>query len=336
MCRLRGLRRERAFTVIELLVVIAIIAVLIGLFLPAVQAAREAARRVQCQNNLKQIGLAMHVYHDVWLSFPPAYLAPHAFSPNRPVTDFEIGSGWAWGTLILPYLEQRPIYDAANFDFSYGSADGTNSQGILGLSVNRTVMRTSLAAFLCPSDGSGEGPIDLGFRSAHVFGSPGQYIASTGWMDSSQYQIEGTGVLYPNSRVALGDVSDGTSATFMIGERSRNLADAAWSGVLWSYSSPAPLCTKRGWPVNSCVGVMFLLMGRTGPRSDIVSGSVPAGNTPNYPGAGPDCFWSRHPGGCQFQLCDGSVRFIKETVAPRIFQALATRGGGEIVGAEQY
>jgi len=98
---------------------------------------------------------------------------------------------------------------------------------------------------------------------------------------------------------------------------------------------PAPLCTKRGWPVGSCVGLMFLLMGRTGPSSDIVSGGIPGGNTPNHPGAGADGFWSRHPGGCQFLLCDGSVRFMKETLAPQVFQALATRAGGEIIGADQ-
>ena len=190
--------------------------------------------------------------------------------------------------------------------------------------------------FLCPSGGGGEGPIDLGLGSTHVAGSPGQYIASAGWMDSSQSPIKGTGVLYPNSRVAIGDVSDGTSATLMIGERSRNLADATWSGVFGSHSTPAPLCTKAGWPVESCVGLMFLLMGRTGPSSDIVSGSIPGGNTPNYPGAGADGFWSRHPGGCEFLLCDGSVRFMKETLAPQVFRALASRAGGEVIGADQY
>jgi prepilin-type N-terminal cleavage/methylation domain-containing protein len=174
--------RRRAFTLIELLVVIAIIAVLIGLLLPAVQ----AARRLQRQNNLMQIGMAMHGYHDVWLSFPPAYLAPYATSPNRPSNDFEIGSGWAWGSLILPCLGQKPVHDAANFDFSFGGADGENPVGILGLNVNRTVMRTSLSMFRCPSDGGGEGPIDLG-SSALVFGSPGQYIALAGWMNSSEY-----------------------------------------------------------------------------------------------------------------------------------------------------
>ncbi len=328
--------RRRGFTLIELLVVIAIIAVLIGLLLPAVQAAREAARRARCANNLKQIGLAMHGYHDAWHSFPPAYLTSYAPRPLRPVTDLELGPGWAWGTLILPYAEQRPVYDAANFNFSFGSADSTDPRGLLGLSVNRTVMRTSIAMFLCPSAEGGEGPLELGYDSGTVMGSPGQYIASAGWMDSSQSPIKGTGVLYPNSRVAIGDVSDGTSATLMIGERSRNLADAVWSGVFGSHSTPIPLCTKVGWPVKSCVGLMFLLMGRTGPSSDILSGGIPGGYSLNYQGAGADGFASLHPGGCQFLLCDGSVRFMKETLAPQVFRALASRAGGEVIGADQY
>jgi prepilin-type processing-associated H-X9-DG protein len=314
---------------IELLVVIAIIAIVIALLLPAVQAAREAARRLQCQNHLKQIGLAMHAYHDVWQAFPPAYLTGPV--PAGPGLD----SGWAWGTLILPYLEQRPVYDAANFDFNFGSANTEDSHGFLGLLANRTVMRTSISTFLCPSAEGGEGPLSLGYDSGTVIGAPGQYIASAGWMDSSVLPITGTGVFYPNSRVSIGDVSDGASATVMIGERSRNLTDVAWSGIL-GLAPQLPLCTKQGWPVKSCVGIVFLLMGRTGPASDIVSGSIPGGNTPNDPAAGADGFWSRHPGGCQFLLCDGSVRFTKETLAPQVFRALASRAGGEVIGADQY
>ena len=325
MSRLRGSRGARGFTLIELLVVITIIAILTALLLPAVQAAREAARRARCSNNLKQIGLALHGYHDAWQAFPPAYLA-------RTVSGPEFGPGWAWGTLVLPYLEQRPVYDAANFYLGFGEV----SDPLLGLVENGTVRRISLSTFLCPSAGGGEGPIDLGPGSAHVAGAPGQYIGSAGWLDSSRSPLEGTGVLYPNSRVAIGDVSDGTSATLMIGERSRNLADAAWTGAFGSHSAPAPLCTKAGWPVGSCVGLMFLLMGRTGPSSDVISGSIPGGNTPNSSRAGADGFWSRHPDGCKFLLCDGSVRSLKATLAPQVFRALGSRAGGEVIGAAQY
>jgi prepilin-type N-terminal cleavage/methylation domain-containing protein len=326
LCRSRG---ERAFTLIELLVVIAIIVVLIGLLLPAVQAAREAAHRIQCQNNMKQIGLALHGYHDAWLSFPPAYL-------TRRVTGLELGPGWAWGTLILPYLEERPLYNSANFAVSYGNPDITDAAGLLGLSVNATARRVGISVFLCPSGGGGEGPLNLGPGSGRVDGTAGQYIASAAWIDSSLSPVQGTGLFYPNSRVSVADIGDGTSGTLMVGERSRNLADATWSGVYGSRSVPGPLCTKQGWPVQSCVGMMFLLMGRSGPSSDIVSGSIPGGNTPNAPGAGADGFASLHPGGCQFLLGDGSVRFIKETVAPLVFQALATRAGGEVLGTDQY
>jgi prepilin-type processing-associated H-X9-DG protein len=226
------------------------------------------------------------------------------------------------------------LYDAANFQLGFGEV--SSPPGYPGLFENGTARRISVSTFLCPSAGGGEGPIDLGAGSSHVASSPGQYVASAGWMDFSGSPIEGTGVLYPNSRVAIADVRDGTSATLMIGERSRNLADAAWPGVFGSHSDPAPLCTKPGWPARSCVGLMFLLMGRTGPSSDIISGSIPGGSTPNDPGAGADGFWSRHPGGCQFLLCDGSVQFLKETLAPRVFRALATRAGGEVVGSDAF
>jgi prepilin-type N-terminal cleavage/methylation domain-containing protein len=329
MSRSRGSRGTDGFTLIELVVVIAIIAMLATLLLPAVQAAREAARRSQCANNLKQIGVALHGYHEVWETFPPAYLA-------QPLTGLELTAGWGWGALILPHLEQRPLYDAANFDLGFGEVQVDRPDFPGGLFANNTVRRISISTFLCPSAGGGDGPIDLGYNSSHLAESPGHYVASAGWMDSSRTPIQASGVLYPNSRVGLRDIIDGTSETLMIGERSRNVADAAWPGVFGAYSEPGPLCTKRGWAVESCVGMMFLLMGRSGPSSDIVGGSVPGGNTPNSPGAGADGFASLHPGGCQFLLGDGSVRLIKESVAPATFQALATRAGGEILGSDRY
>jgi prepilin-type processing-associated H-X9-DG protein len=166
--------------------------------------------------------------------------------------------------------------------------------------------------------------------------APAQYIASAGWIDSTHIdarrQIPGSGVFFPNGHVAIGEITDGTSATFLVGERSRNVADALWSII----GAKISLCTKENWPVQSCVSDIFLVLGRTGPSSDIIEGAIPQGSTPNAPGAGADGFWSRHPGGCSFLFGDGSVRFIKETVTAGVFQALASRTGSEVLGAESY
>lgn len=331
MDRHRRKKLGRGFTFIELLVVIGIIAILVALLIPAVQSTREAARRMECRNNLKQIGLALHGYHDTVQCFPPGYLTTDSLYPNRRLTGLNPGAGWAWGAFILPYMEHRSLYEAANFDFSFGSAYTDDTRGFLGFFANKTVMRASVSIFLCPSGGGSEGPLDFGCSGTHVANAPGQYVASAGWMDTSQPPIQGTGLLYPDSRVRIAEVVDGTSSTLMIGERSRNLADAAWPGVLGLDYTPPPLCTKRSWPVESCVGLMFLLMGRSGPSSDILGGTIIEGNAMNRQ-AGADGFASLHPGGCLFLFADGSVHFVKETQAPRIFQALSSRNGGEVFG----
>ena len=306
--------KSRGFTLIELLVVIAIISVLIALLLPAVQAAREAARRAFCTNNLKQIGLAMHNYHTSLDTFPPGYVTlTQTTQPNSP----ETGPGWAWGTMILNHLEQASLFNSVNFSLPI-----TDPAAM-------TVRTIVLNAYLCPSS-VGAGPVILSNAGGTVLVSdlsPGQYVASAGQLEVVEFPASNNGVFYRNSRNGLRDIADGSSQTLMAGERSRNLADATWVGVI----PTARVCTKPTWAVQDCETANVMVLGHTGPSPNQRWVDVP-----NYRGAGSDDFWSLHPGGCNFLFCDGSVRFVKETVSPRVFSFLSTRAGGEVISADEF
>jgi prepilin-type N-terminal cleavage/methylation domain-containing protein/prepilin-type processing-associated H-X9-DG protein len=309
-------RPRRAFTLIELLVVITIIAVLIGLLLPAVQAARAAARRAQCTNNLKQIGLAMHNYHTAQDTFPPGYLSN---TLNNQASGQETGPGWGWGTLLLNNLEQAPLYGSVNFSLSVADPG------------SRTVRGSSLSVFLCPSNTGGSGgPLTLKDGSGNVVVNdlaPGQYVAVAGQLEPEEYPAQNNGVFYRASRIGVRDIIDGTSATLMVGERSQNVADATWVGMV----PLAQACTNPRWPYQDCETSNVLILGHTGPSPDEQWVDVP-----NNPKSGADDFHSLHPGGCNFLFCDGSVRFLKETINPQVFSYLATRAGGEVVSADQF
>ena len=315
MRRRTPLRAATGFTLIELLVVITIIAVLIGLLLPAVQQAREAARRSACVNNLKQMGVALHNYHGSVESFPPGYVsAVKSPGDNYP----ELGPGWGWGAMILPQLEQGTLYSAINFSMQITDAASV------------TARRTVISAYVCPSS-SGNGPVSLkaGEKGPAVISdvAPGQYLASAGQGEIEDVPGSNNGVFYRNSRVALRDISDGTGQTLMLGERSRNLCDATWVGAIPSMV----VCTNPSWSVRDCATSNVMVLANTGPWPD-----EPWVNVPNHKGAKADDFWSLHPGGCNFLFGDGSVRFVKETVSPTVFSSLATRAGGEVVGADQF
>jgi prepilin-type N-terminal cleavage/methylation domain-containing protein/prepilin-type processing-associated H-X9-DG protein len=310
-------RARRGFTLIELLVVIAIIAVLVGLLLPAVQSAREAARRAQCSNNLKQIGLAMHAYQAALDVFPPGYISRTADGTPGGV---EIGPGWGWGTMILGQLEQQSIYNAVNFSLSITLAD------------SQTARSARLSVFWCPSTVGNPAPASLspapGFATTPPGDvSAGQYPGSAGQFDPGDSAASNNGVFYRNSRISQRDITDGMSQTLMVGERSRNVADATWVGAV----PGAQVCTNSRWPIVDCEPSNVMVLAHTGPSPMQAWVDVP-----NYKGAGADDFWSLHPGGCNFLFCDGSVRFVKQTVDPRIFSFLSTRAGGEVLSADQY
>jgi prepilin-type N-terminal cleavage/methylation domain-containing protein/prepilin-type processing-associated H-X9-DG protein len=305
-------RDSRGFTLIEVLVVITIIGVVIALLLPAVQ----AARRAWCANNLKQIGLALHNYQGSIGVFPPAYVsAVPSGVENYP----ELGAGWGWGAMILAQLEQRPVYDGVNFQIPIPDA------------ASATTRQTVLSVFLCPSS-TPDGPVGVTGDEAQKVVlvddmAAGQYIASAGQGEVEELPGSNNGVLFRNSRIAFRDVTDGLSQTLLVGERSRNLADATWVGAVAS----GHVCTNPRWPVRDCATSNVMVMANTGPCPD-----EPWVNVPNHKGSKADDYWSLHPGGCNFLLGDGSVRFIKESVNPKVFSALASRAGGEGVGTDQF
>ena len=308
-------RFPRGFTLIELLVVITIIAVLIALLLPAVQSAREAARRSQCLNNLKQMGLALHNYHGSTDVFAPGYVSAVATSDdNYP----ELGPGWGWGAMVLNYLEQPALFNATNF--SMPITDPASS----------TVRQTVLATYLCPSS-SPSGPVSLrnGEKGPVSISdiAPGQYLASAGQWEIEDVPGSNNGIFYRNSRIGLRDITDGSSQTLLIGERSRNVCDATWVGAIPSMV----VCTNPSWSIRDCATSNVMVIANTGPWEDETWVNVP-----NHKDAKADDFWSLHPGGCNFLMGDGSVRFIKESVNPIVFSSLATRAGGEVVSADQY
>ena len=300
--------RRRGFTLIELLVVIAIIAVLIALLLPAVQQAREAARRTQCKNNLKQIGLALHNYHDQFRTFPPGYISVDAATGQ--MTPLDGGSGASWALLILPQIDQSPLYNKFNLNLRIADP------------VNAPLIKTPLSAFLCPSDPA---PTQTWMLTAD--GNPSQvlaelatanYVAAFGSVSlddcenpvgtapvTASGQCVGNGSVFHNSRVKMRDFTDGTSNTVFVGERKTKAADGWWS-------------TWAGMVAGG---------EEAGQR---VLGSMD--HRPNHPAAHFDDFSSPHVGGAQFLMADGHVRFISENIDETLYEALGTISGGEVVG----
>ena len=311
------------FTLVELLVVITIIGILIALLLPAVQAAREAARRMQCSNNLKQIGLALHSYHEMLGRFPSGYLS--AVGTGGPADDK--GPGWGWASLILPHLEQQNLYD--RIQFTKDIADPANA----------AVRVTSLPAYLCPSDdgdktftvNAGSNPVLVAhsnyvglFGNPEITPDPGFLLpASTNPERSREHQ----GMFYRNSNVRMADVVDGSSNTLFVGERSASLAYATWTGSVTGGSVPPKSPNPYGYPPE---GAPVLILGHTGNVYD-----NPA-HTPNSAVNHVDDFWSWHPQGANFLFVDGSVHQINDTVDPKVWWGLGTKAGGEILDPTKY
>jgi len=297
---------RRAFTLIELLVVISIIGLLIALLLPAVQAAREAARRAQCVNNLKQIGLALHNYHSSHQTFAPGYVSNFDPSGN------DTGPGWGWAAMLLPQFEQKPLFDAINFNMS------------IEVSSNQTSRLAVIGSFLCPSDTVPSAWWAMvrdpsGVPTQHICQvAPANYVGVYGTSDPG---VDGDGIFFRDGNVGIRDITDGTSQTIAVGERSHRLGEATWTGSITN----AVL-----FPVDSD-GVGY-------PRAESGPGMVlgHAGGRfgPGDPNGEVNQFYSRHSGGVNFLFADGHVGFLKTTMASTTFRALATRAGGEAISGD--
>jgi prepilin-type N-terminal cleavage/methylation domain-containing protein/prepilin-type processing-associated H-X9-DG protein len=342
---------RRGFTLIELLVVIAIIAVLIALLLPAVQAAREAARRAQCVNNLKQLGLGVHNYNGIQNIFP-ANLYLH---PNYSSATYSWNNA-SWIVMILPQMEQLALYNAVNFNIMWGTNKiGNWSATYLGQQ-NMTVRQTVINSLLCPSDPSPATDTTNADEISTSLAAGTSYVGNVGdnclacappnsavtFCTQQGYNCRGnqlgdpytntvgvpgtptgSGIFWREDQgVPIAGITDGTSNTFLAGEQIMKVTD--WNAWV---------------EANQCVGSTALPLNYI-PPGVTINGT---GSTVIATGASDVASWthwysfrSMHPGGGNFLMCDGSVKFIKNSINMFTYQALSTRAQGEVVDANSY
>ncbi len=310
---IRRIHRHRAFTLIELLVVIAIIAVLIGLLLPAVQKVREAASRLRCKNNMKQMGLALHNYHDRNGSFPAGYMS------NAVSTD-GTGPGWGWAAFLLPDLEQENLHRLIDF-----------KQPMTAAGNHDIVRQTNISFFRCPSD-SRQDPIPLSeFDNPAGLTTPlarGNYVAcygNTPFLDESPAVltthlviggISGKGMFYRNSRTRIGDITDGLSNTCAIGEKSAKNTLATWVGVVPGamWRSANDLANYGGVPTNL--------------PAAMVLGHACRDHPPSSDAGVAEDFSSPHINGVNMLFADGSVHAVRQSVNMAVYPFTASIADG--------
>jgi len=362
--------RKAGFTLVELLVVIAIIGMLAGLLLPAVQSAREAARRSECVNNLKQIGLALQNYESARRVFPPSCVTEVRLYPATGSTDgvswpddqMVFPSGFGWGVLLLPFLEEAPLY--GRFDF----------KAPCWAIANAAPAASKVSVFLCPSASGGSdgytvqrpvpGPTvsgagNTGADMSRSDGSPirfahSHYVTNAGvsqpWgrdandtpnhtyclnMDLPE-PIPGApdcvinGPFYPNSHTRIKDVTDGLSNTIFIGERSSILSNNTWVGVVPG-GGIIPRMDLYPWPSENNAATDMVGC-HSGPdphdHPEVII------HPPNDPFGHTDEMWGEHGDGCNVLFGDGSVRFFTVFTYPNLWVALSTRNSGEVISGE--
>ena len=352
-------RSSTGFTLIELLVVIAIIAVLIALLLPAVQAAREAARRSQCVNNLKQFGLALHNYHDAFACFPfgkgNCYMST---VPGAPVY-----ARWSAHSQILGFLEQQPLFNAINFDLP----PETPNVSLTGMTfepayqdpnrANATISRITIAMFLCPSDPASGGDWPAG--NSYM-------INEGGWLcdacEKYPPMVGPSGIprgpFYNMSCVRMAGVTDGSSQTAFFSEKRRGQGTPDPKADLYAMNNATSLlqtyqqCTNlnpttamiltsrmgAAWAVGAMTCIEYNHVSGPNTRScgAMMGGMMMSGPTAMVNMAVQIPPSSYHAGGVNLLIGDGSVRFVKNSVAPNVWQSLGTRNGGEVISGSDY
>lgn len=350
--------KTRGFTLIELLVVIAIIATLIALLLPAVQQAREAARRSQCKNNLKQLGIALHNYHDTHSSFPAGYYSYGTSNGSGPAwaaidpATWDAAPGWTWGTMLLPYMDQAPLYNALNLNLPCWDL------------VNLSAAQTKLPVFLCPSSSGGDEPFlvqdasgspllkggsQLRFGRSHYVASHGQEScwgecgsSTTGEVFTNIYTkttktvtINGDaskvadGPFFRNSRTRMRDVTDGTSNTIFLGEHSSKLSDKTWVGVVPGAFTHPQFTSPENGP-DAAATLALIHAGPSGGELDITG--FPIIHSVNFPTYHVGQMYSEHTGGGHVCMGDGSVRFVSENIDLLLWAELSSINEGEVIG----
>lgn len=315
--------RRQGFTLIELLVVIAIIAILIALLLPAVQQARESARRTQCKNNLKQIGLALHNYHELANSFPPGWV----YDARRPRSSAPTNC-WGWSALILPHLDQAALYN--QLDFQQGFRGGLNSAGQNNAAGPAGPEALLIPVFRCASD-TGSSLVFSGGVAGSVsmtYGGRSNYPGVNGGLllDLPPITSQG-GVFGENSSEGIRHMTDGSSNVFLVGER-------AWVPSPGSTHGPSTLWAgaRSGIPgTETANGVAFAVGNCVIPlNTEPVGEALPLGAGESN--GSWHSFSSRHPQGAQFLMGDGSVRFIAQFIDYRTYGRLGSISDGNVIG----
>ena len=333
---------QHAFTLVELLVVIAIIGILIAMLLPAVQAAREAARRMQCTNNSKQIGIATHMYLDAYGCFPPGYgFADSSYKPGYGQAIEPRQAEWPWSARLYAYVENEVLANGVNWNFAVGNSSGPYPDFHL------EIVSSQIPVFLCPSDAGSQTPFNEGHQCYVPGGSSGNPVAGVfgrlsyagnfgiGQMEDWNANRRTPGVFELNSKTTIGDITDGSSQTMLTSELI--IGGVCTMRGVHAYDE-GPLFMANYSPNDKTPDRVRWCDKSNGPNSN--APCKPNEDNTNNGVLGQQfnlvlhTSRSAHPGGVTTGLCDGSVRFTSEDIDLEVWQAMSTPNGGEVFEME--